>query len=99
VPTSTQTSLAESVQLSSASFAADKSVPLNIAIVGEVYRPGPYTVSASAKTGAAGDTGQSGGGSDRAPTITRAIQVAGGIKPQADVHRIQVRRLVEGSYQ
>jgi len=93
VPTTTQTNLAESVQLSSASFAADRSVPLNIAIVGEVYRPGPYTVSASAKTGAAGETGQSGGGSDRAPTITRAIQVAGGIKPQADVRRIQVRRL------
>ncbi|MBW4691739.1 MAG: SLBB domain-containing protein [Lyngbya sp. HA4199-MV5] len=94
IPTVTQTNLAESVQLSAASFAADKSVPLNIAIVGEVYRPGPYTVTASAKTGAAGETGQSGGGGgERPPTITRAIQVAGGIKPQADVRRIQVRRL------
>ncbi len=94
IPTVTQTNLAESVQLSAASFAADKSVPLNIAIVGEVYRPGPYTVTASAKTGAAGETGQTGGGgSERPPTITRAIQVAGGIKPQADVRRIQVRRL------
>ncbi|XHX80363.1 MAG: SLBB domain-containing protein [Stenomitos frigidus ULC029] len=94
IPTVTQTNLAESVQLASASFAADRSVPLNIAVVGEVYRPGPYTVTASAKTGAAGETGQSsGGGSDRAPTITRAIQVAGGIKPQADVRQIEVRRL------
>lgn len=92
IPTVKNTNLAESVQLSAASFAADKSVPLNIAIVGEVYRPGPYTVTASAKTGAAGETGQSGGG-ERPPTITRAIQVAGGIKPQADVRHIQVRRL------
>jgi polysaccharide export outer membrane protein len=93
IPTVVATNLAESVQLSSASFATDKSQPLNIAVVGEVYRPGPYTVSASARTGAAGETGQTAGGADRPPTITRAIQVAGGIKPQADIRNIQVRRL------
>lgn len=92
VPSSNNVSLAESVQMASASFAADRSQPLNIAVVGEVYRPGPYTVTASASTGAAGETGQSGGG-DRPPTITRAIQIAGGIKPLADVRQIQVRRL------
>ncbi len=94
IPTAAQTDLNESVQLAAASFSADRSQPLNIAIVGEVYRPGPYTVTASASTGAAGETGQAGGvgGTERPPTITRAIQVAGGIKPQADIRRIQVRR-------
>ncbi len=93
IPTVKTTNLGESVQLASASFAADRSQPLNIAVVGEVYRPGPYTVSATARTGAAGETGQTAGGGDRPPTITRAIQVAGGIKPQADIRRIQVRRM------
>ena len=94
IPSASAINLAESVQISSASFAADLSQPLNIAVVGEVYRPGPYTVTAATQTGAAGETGQQSGGSgDRPPTITRAIQVAGGIKPQADIRNIQVRRL------
>ena len=94
IPSVSTINLAESVQISSASFAADRSQPLNIAVVGEVYRPGLYTVTASTRTGAAGETGQQSGGSgDRSPTITRAIQVAGGIKPQADIRNIQVRRL------
>ncbi|WP_421657261.1 polysaccharide biosynthesis/export family protein [Leptothermofonsia sp. ETS-13] len=95
VPTISKPNLAESIQLASASFASDRSQGLNIAVVGEVYRPGPHTVTASARTGAAGETGQAGGtgGISTPPTVTRAIQVAGGIRPQADVRRIQVRRL------
>ncbi|MCL6432616.1 MAG: SLBB domain-containing protein [Leptolyngbyaceae cyanobacterium HOT.MB2.61] len=95
VPTIREPNLAESIQLASASFASDRSQGLNIAVVGEVYRPGPHTVTASARTGAAGETGQAGGtgGISTPPTITRAIQVAGGIRPQADIRRIQVRRL------
>lgn len=92
VPTTADFSLSESVQIANASFSTDRSQPLNIAVVGEVYRPGPYTVSANARTGAAGETGQGQGGTDRPPTITRAIQVAGGIRPMADVRRIQIRR-------
>ncbi|MGA7937301.1 MAG: SLBB domain-containing protein [Kovacikia sp.] len=97
VPTVSKTNLAESVQIASASFATDRSRPLNIAVVGEVYRPGPYTVTASSRTGAAGETGQTGGAgeTEKPPTITRAIQVAGGIKPQADVRRVQVRRITK----
>lgn len=97
VPTLSQTNLAESIQLASTSFSADKSQTLNVAVVGEVYRPGPHTVTASARTGAAGETGQSGGSSgvETPPTITSAIQIAGGIKPQADIRQIQVRRLTK----
>ncbi|MCY7276917.1 MAG: SLBB domain-containing protein [Phormidesmis sp. CAN_BIN44] len=97
VPTLSKTNLAESIQLASTSFSADKSQTLNIAVVGEVYRPGPHTVTASARTGAAGETGQSAGsgGVETPPTITSAIQTAGGIKPQADIRQIQVRRLTK----
>ena len=97
VPTLSQTNLAESIQLASTSFSADKSQALNVAVIGEVYRPGPHTVTASARTGAAGETGQASGsgGVETPPTITSAIQIAGGIKPQADIRQIQVRRLTK----
>ncbi|MBW4518491.1 MAG: SLBB domain-containing protein [Scytolyngbya sp. HA4215-MV1] len=92
IPTVANLNLAEAPKLTSASFSTDRGQPLNIAVVGEVYRPGPYTVTASARTGAAGAVGQAGGGGDIPPTITRAIQVAGGIRPQADIRQIQVHR-------
>jgi polysaccharide export outer membrane protein len=94
VPAVAKVDLAESVQLSSASFAAERNQPLNIAVVGEVFRPGPYLVTASARTGLlAGTVGEGSGGiDDRPPTVTRAIQLAGGIKPLADIRQIQIRR-------
>lgn len=91
IPATDSFSLAESILLSSASFAANENRPLNIVVVGEVFRPGPYTVTGTASTGAAGETG-SGGGSSVPPTVTRAIQVAGGIKPLANIREIQIRR-------
>ena len=97
VPTLKTTNLNESIQLASTNFSADRSQALNIAVVGEVYRPGPHTVTASARTGAAGETGQAAGsgGVETPPTITRAIQIAGGIKPEANIRQVQVRRLTK----
>ena len=81
-----------SALVADASFAKDLSQPINIAIIGEVYRPGPYTLrGGGARTGDAGTPGAT--GSDSSPTtVTRAIQVAGGIKPQADIRKVQVVR-------
>jgi polysaccharide biosynthesis/export protein len=99
VPTVATADLAAASELASTSFAASRDRPINIAIGGEVYRPGTYTVSSgTAQVGVAGQTGQGGGGgsSDNngtAPTLTRAIQTAGGIKPQADIRRVQIHRL------
>lgn len=92
VPTVENLDLAESSQLSSASFASDSTEPLNITTVGEVFRPGPYTVTGSARTGEAGVPGGT-AGSGSVATVTRAIQVAGGITPRANIRQIQVRRL------
>ena len=91
IPATERFSLDEAILLSSASFAANENRPLNIAVVGEVFRPGPYTVTGTASTGAAGQTGR-GGGSSVPPTVTRAIQVAGGIKPLANIREIQIVR-------
>ena len=34
----------KSALLADASFASDRSEPINIAVIGEVYRPGPHTI-------------------------------------------------------
>ncbi|MGB7084716.1 MAG: SLBB domain-containing protein [Phormidesmis sp.] len=91
IPTS-QVPLENSALLADASFANDLNQPINIAIIGEVYRPGPYTLQGgAARTGDAGTPGAA-GSSNSPSTITRAIQVAGGIKPQADIRKVQVVR-------
>ena len=101
IPTSTKINLAESAQLADATFSADRSQPITIAVVGEVFRPGSYTVANDARTAAAGVPGVTGQSlstqtgtqsTSPFPTVTRAIQVAGGIKPLADIRRIQIRR-------
>ncbi|HEY9651737.1 MAG TPA: polysaccharide biosynthesis/export family protein [Coleofasciculaceae cyanobacterium] len=91
VPTASNINVAEASQLVSTSFSAEANKPLNIVVIGEVFRPGPYTVTGTARTGAAGGIGAAGGG-DVPPTATRAIQVAGGITPRADIRRIEIRR-------
>lgn len=93
IPTTTTVALSEAPIVAAASFAANVNEPINIAVVGEVFRPGSYTVTGgTGETGAAGETG----GLDQAespPTVTRAIQLAGGIKPLANLRDIEIRRL------
>ncbi|XHX79214.1 MAG: polysaccharide biosynthesis/export family protein [Stenomitos frigidus ULC029] len=87
---------AESLQLADTTFAGEKGRPVNVAIVGEVFRPGSYQViGTNSRTGAAGAPGTSrdtANNFDKPPTVTQALQVAGGIKPLADIRRIQIRR-------
>jgi polysaccharide biosynthesis/export protein len=90
VPANQTFDVAQSGLLADASFTAPSDRPINITIAGEVFRPGPYTVSGSARTGEAGVPGSTGGGG--LPTVTRAIQLAGGIKPMANIRKVQVRR-------
>ena len=80
IPTS-QIPLENAGLIADASFASDASQPINIAIIGEVYRPGPYTIE-----------GSGGSNASNPKTITNAIQVAGGIKPKADIRKVQVVR-------
>lgn len=55
--------------------------PIKIAIAGEVNRPGAYNFSST-------DLEKQGG----VPTVTSAIQIAGGITQSADIRNIQIRR-------
>lgn len=79
IPTANEVNLAEAAQLVSANISADQTQPVNVAVVGEIVRPGTHVV----KVEKAGEL----------PTVTRAIQVAGGITQLADIRKIQVRRI------
>ncbi|MCF4966061.1 SLBB domain-containing protein [Nostoc sp. CMAA1605] len=87
VPTATTFNVAEARNLFAANFAASQTAPRTVAIIGEVYRPGSYLVSAGSTDGQSGTAAGSG-----LPNVTRAIQLAGGITSQADIRNIKLRR-------
>ncbi|MGD2184194.1 SLBB domain-containing protein [Lusitaniella coriacea] len=74
----TDISPAEIRQWGDASFAPDEIKPIQVAIVGEVTRAGSYVLEGTS--------------SSNPPTVTQAIEQAGGIKPLADIRNINVRR-------
>lgn len=101
IPAVTAVNPTETRQLADASFAAKEVKSINIAIIGEVSRPGPYSITGGGEgtggaTGAVTGslTGVSAGssGSTGLPTVTKAIQVAGGITALANVRSITIRR-------
>lgn len=84
IPTSTELNQAEARQLRDLRFGNDTSTPRTVGIVGEVNRPGTYVVQGGDARSERLSTGL--------PTLTRAVQLAGGITPMADIRRVQVRR-------
>jgi polysaccharide export outer membrane protein len=87
VPTSTQVNLQQARQIAATAFAPAPDTPRTVAVVGEVNRPGTYTVSGENPTRSEQTLGF--------PTVTLAIQEAGGIKPMADIRQIQIRRVTK----
>lgn len=93
VPSITTPDLAESTQLAAANFSDNKTQPINIAVVGEVARPGPYVLMPE-NASATNDAEETAGGALTAlHTVTKGIKVAGGITPTADIRQLEVRRL------
>lgn len=91
VPVASEVNLAEIRQFSTASFAGAITRPRTVTVVGEVNRPGSYTVIGGSTTAIATEQGGGGAGGGL-PTVSRAIQLAGGINSLADVRGIQLRR-------
>jgi polysaccharide export outer membrane protein len=83
IPTATDVNPAEASIIAASTLRPQTTEPLKVAVVGEVFRPGTYTVKGES-------SGTNGSGS--LPTLTQAIKIAGGIKPLADLRQIQVRR-------
>jgi polysaccharide export outer membrane protein len=78
--------LAEIRQLSYAGIAPDASRPRSVAVVGEVSRPGTYTVTAEGGGGAANTA--TGG----FPNVSRALQLAGGLTTLANIDSVRLQR-------
>ncbi len=104
IPTVTSLNRQESPTLAVANIAGQSTQPINIAVVGEVTRPGTYTLANDAQNQVQSnelraDSGlfaareTPGGETVLQQTVTRAIKIAGGITPLADIRQIQVRRL------
>lgn len=74
-------------RMSDISFATPPDRPLQVSIIGEVNRPGPYTLTGEAFRNPQGNTVTL-----QVPTVTRAIQTAGGITQAADVRNIVLKR-------
>ncbi|MBE9218040.1 polysaccharide biosynthesis/export family protein [Dolichospermum flos-aquae] len=87
VPTATSLNVAEARNLFAANFAASQTSPRTVVVIGQVYRPGSYLVTAGNAGG--GEGGGAGGG---LPTVMRSLQLAGGITSLADVRKIKLRR-------
>lgn len=84
IPTAQEVQLAEIRQLRSTSLIADIGSARTVNVVGEVIRPGPYAIRTRDPVVQRQVDGL--------PTVTRALQLAGGITPAADIRRIQIRR-------
>ncbi|MEG4582560.1 SLBB domain-containing protein [Microcoleus sp. MON1_C5] len=104
IPTVTSLNRQEAPTLAVANITGQSTQPINIAVVGEVTRPGTYTLAKETQSRvqenemgensglfAASETNS--GETVLQQTVTRAIKMAGGITPVADIRQIQVRRL------
>jgi polysaccharide biosynthesis/export protein len=89
IPVANQINLADARERSRTNIATSSNRPLRIAIVGEVNRPGPYTIFEGAQQA----DGRNATPNSVSPSITKALQISGGITQMADLRNIQVRRL------
>ncbi|WP_041619636.1 SLBB domain-containing protein [Stanieria cyanosphaera] len=90
IPTVAEINSDELNRLSQASFGLQTDQPIKVAVVGEIYRPGSYTVQPEKL--ANNSNTQSAKEGSVPPRLTQAIGVAGGIKPLANVKEVQVKR-------
>ncbi|MGL5805258.1 MAG: polysaccharide biosynthesis/export family protein [Xenococcaceae cyanobacterium] len=94
----------ETFRLANASFGIRANRPVNVAVVGEVYRPGTYAVKPQEVTEQQPPQDPNNRQQQQRrvaipPRLTQAIGSAGGIKPLANISEIQIRRLTRDGKQ
>lgn len=90
IPSAPSTDMQNARRLANTSFSTKTNRTLRIAVIGEVNRPGPHTIGESNTVTV---NQLRGNPVSLIPTVTQALQVAGGITQLADVRGIEVRRL------
>jgi polysaccharide biosynthesis/export protein len=90
VPTSDEINTAELNRLARASYGLQTDKPIQVAIVGEVYRPGTHFVQPELLS--RNNVGSEERQESIPPRLTQAIGIAKGIKPLANVEQVEIRR-------
>lgn len=87
--------LLTSNQIAVSNLATDEEAAISVVIVGEVFRPGTYNYASrptSSQSVTVGDTSSNTVQQPGRLTVTRALRLAGGIKPMADLRQVEVKR-------
>lgn len=87
--------LRTSSQIVVSNLATNEEEAISVVIVGEVFRPGTYNYASRPTSSQSVTGGESSGNTVQQPgrlTVTRALQLAGGIKPMADLRQVEVKR-------
>jgi polysaccharide biosynthesis/export protein len=96
LPTATEINSSNSALVAASNLGPQAINPPKVVVVGEVNRPGTYTVLGS---GNSTNNNTQLTGTVALPTITNAIQSAAGIKPTADIRQIQLIRTTRSGEQ
>jgi polysaccharide biosynthesis/export protein len=86
VPTATEVNAADIARTTDSNIGT-QDVAIKIAVIGEVAKPGTYSMKADGAT-----PGTTGGGRISLPTLTEALKLAGGATASADASKIVVKR-------
>ncbi len=70
--------------------------PMHISIIGQVQRPGLYTLGENTGSSSGGNSEGVGGATNGLPTLVSAIQTAGGITQQASLRDVVLQRRMPG---
>ena len=97
IPTVDEINLDEIERLAAAGATFGIGDPIKIAIVGEVYRPGTYTVNNRVDNTNQNNQGNQANRNNNQtealpPRLTDALALSGGIKPLANVREVEVKR-------
>lgn len=95
LPTASEINNANSALVAASNLGPQAISPPKVVVVGEVNRPGTYTVKGESN---ATNTTQL-AGVVALPTVTNAIQAAAGIKPTANISQIQLIRMTRSGEQ
>jgi polysaccharide export outer membrane protein len=93
IPAATAVNVDEANLIANSSISVSYDQPLKIIVAGEVNRPGPHSIRGeTTPQTATNSTNTTVSQKVQVPTVTRALQLAGGITGAADIRDIEVRR-------
>ncbi|MCC0178372.1 SLBB domain-containing protein [Waterburya agarophytonicola K14] len=92
IPTTDEINTSELNRLAQASFGLQSDKPIQVAVVGEVYRPGSHFIQPELLSRGNENGANQGRQESIPPRLSQALVGANGIKPLADVRDVQVKR-------